>query len=81
MCFVIPLSALFLCFFCLVGSSVCRASTPREQYVVGLNPEQLFFHWEKRCSGLLYCLVLITSKKFTCILDIEFEFTLFIRAN
>ena len=27
---------------------------------VRIPPEQLFFHWEKRCSGLLYCLALIS---------------------
>ena len=47
------------------GWNIMRGAAPRIRALgrtltcmscVSVPPEQLFFHWEERCSGLLYCL-------------------------
>ena len=46
-----------------LGSSVGRASIclVSSMLWVQIPPEQLFFHWKKRYSGLLYCLAVMKS--------------------
>ena len=61
-------ACMHVCVHVCVCASVAQLveNLPSKQYAwVRIPPEQLFFHWKKRCSGL-YCLALIYVRRSNC---------------